>query len=111
MVIVFPLAMLIVLLCVQAGLWFLSRAAANDAAFDGARAAAVVGATSASAKNEASSVLSKVAGPLVSSDSINVTRNATTATVSVSARSESILPGLSLPIHASASSPLESFRP
>ena len=111
LVIVFPVAMVVILLAIQTGLWFLARSAATDAATDGARAAADLGGTPAIGQTEAGSALAQVAGPALSGTTIAVTQTNTTATVTITGHSESILPGLSLPVAVSVSRPLEVVRP
>jgi len=110
-VIIFPVAMVMILLVVQTGMWFLARAAANDAAADGARAAAVVGGSVAAGQSQAESVLGHLAGHLLVGPSVTVTRSATRAQVAITAHTESILPVFSLPVTASAAAPVEVFRP
>lgn len=111
LVIVFPVAMLLVLLLAQAALWFLGRAVAQDAAQDGARAAALLGGSPAAGQEQARSDLVQLAGPMLSSTSVGATEAAGRAQVTVSGTAESILPGLSLHVSASASQPIEEFRP
>ncbi len=111
LVIVFPVAMVVILLAIQTGLWFLARSAATDAATDGARAAAEVGGSPAIGQAQAASALAQVAGPVLAGTSIQVSKTNTTATVTITGHSESILPGLSLPIDVSVSRPREVFHP
>jgi len=109
LVIVFPVAMLLVLLLVQGALWFLGRSVATDAAADGARAAAVVGGTDASGEQAAQSDLRQLAGPMLHATTVTATRSAGRIEVTVSGTAESIFPGLSLPVTASAAQPIERF--
>lgn len=111
LVIVFPVAMLLVLLVVQGALWFLGREVATDAAADGARAAAVVGGTDTSGNEAALTDLRQLGGPTLQGTSVSSTRSAGTVTVTIRGKTESILPGLSLPVSASASEPVERFIP
>lgn len=111
LVIVFPVAMLVILLLIQGALWFLGRSIATDAAQDGARAAAVVGGTPASGETTAVNDLHQLAGPMLSNTSVTATRIAGRAQVTVTGRAESILPGLSLTVSATAAQPVEEFRP
>jgi hypothetical protein len=111
LVIVFPVAMLVILLLVQGALWFLGRSVAADAARDGARAAAVVGGSPAGAVAATRHDLAQLAGPMLSGTSVWATRDAGWARVTVSGRAESIFPGWSLAVSASATAPVEQFRP
>ena len=110
-VIIFPVAIVIILLLVQGALYFLGRAVAADAAQDGARAAAAYGATANMGSAAATSALRQLAGPLLAVTSVSSTRGVGQAQVSVSAHVETILPGLSIPVNASATSTVEVFRP
>lgn len=111
LVIVFPVAMLVILLVIQTALWFLARSIANDAAQDGARAAAVVGGSSSSGQTAASEDLSQLAGTMLSGTSVTAVRNGDSAQVTVTGRAESIIPGWSLWVSATAAEPIEEFRP
>lgn len=111
LVIVFPVAMLLILLLLQAALWFLARSVAQDAAQDGARAAALVGGSPAAGEQAAKADLAQLAGPMLSSTSVSATRSAGRAQVTVSGTAESLLPGFSLTVSASAAEPTEQFRP
>jgi len=111
LVIVFPVAMLLVLILLQAALWFLGRSVAQDAAQDGARAAALLGGGPGAGAQAARADLVQLAGPMLSSTSVSVTEAAGRAEVRVSGVAESILPGFSLEVSASAAEPVEEFRP
>ena len=111
LVIVFPVAMLVILMLLQAALWFLGRSVAQDAAQDGARTAALLGGSAAAGEQAARSDLAQLAGPTLSSTSVNATRSAGVAQVTVSGRAESLVPGFSLTVSASAAQPVEKFRP
>jgi len=109
-VIVFPVAMLLILFVVQGALWFLGREVATDAAADGARAAAVVGGTDASGEQAAQGDLRQLAGPMLHASTVSATRSGGRVTVTVSGSAESIFPGLSIPVSASAAQPVEQFH-
>ena len=81
LVIVFPVAMLLVLILLQAALWFLGRSVAQDAAQDGARAAALLGGGPGAGAQAARDDLVQLAGPMLSSTSVSVTETAGRAQV------------------------------
>jgi Flp pilus assembly protein TadG len=110
-VIVFPVALLLVLLSIQGALWFLGRSVAMDAAQEGARAAAMVGGTSAGGQRVAARALAQLAGPLLSGASVSAARGPDRSEVTVRAAAESIVPGLALTVTARAADPVERFRP
>ncbi|HMK62329.1 MAG TPA: TadE/TadG family type IV pilus assembly protein [Acidimicrobiales bacterium] len=111
LVIVFPIAILLILFLLQAAMWFLGRAVAQDAAQDGARAAALLGGSPTAGEQAARDDLTQLAGPVLSSASVGATDTAGRAQVTVSGVAESILPGFSLNVSASAAEPIEEFRP
>lgn len=111
LVIVFPVALLVILLLVQGALWFLARSVADDAARDGARAVAVVGGSPSGGVAVTTHDLGQLAGPMLTDTSVSATRSATDARVTVTGHAESIFPGWSLFVTASASEPTEQFRP
>jgi hypothetical protein len=111
LVIVFPAAMLLILLVLQGALWFVSRSIASDAAQDGARSAAVVGGTAAAGAAVARNDLAQLAGPMLSVTEVSAARTMSHAEVTVTGRAESILPGFSLSVSATATEPTELFRP
>jgi len=111
LVIVFPVAMLLLLILLQAALWFLGRSVAQDAAQDGARAAALLGGGPTAGAQAAKDDLVQLSGPMLSSTSVSVTETGGRVQVRVSGAAESILPGFSLEVSASAAEPVEEFRP
>lgn len=111
LVIVFPVAMLIILLLFQTALWFLARSIANDAAQQGARAAAVVGGSTSAGQLAATEDLNQLAGAMLSGASVSASRGDGNAAVTVTGRTESIIPGWSLRVSAAATEPVEEFRP
>jgi Flp pilus assembly protein TadG len=109
-VIIFPVAMLVVLLLLQAALWFLARSIANDAAQDGARAAAIVDGSPSAGRTAAANDLVQLAGSMLTRTSVTADRNGDRAQVTVVGRAESIFPGWSLTVTAVAMQPIEEFR-
>ncbi len=79
---------------------------AADQALDAARALA---GTDADGQAEAQNVLQQLAsGPLVDPH-VSVTRTATTVTVTITGHAERVWLGPPLPVHATASGPIEQF--
>jgi hypothetical protein len=108
---VFPAAMVLILLVLQGALWFVGRSIAADAAQDGARSAAVVGGSAASGEAAARNDLAQLAGPMLSATAVSAIRSAGNVQVTVTGKAESIIPGFSLSVSATASLPTEVFRP
>ncbi|MHB2023184.1 MAG: TadE family protein [Mycobacteriales bacterium] len=114
LVLLAPVLMLLIFLVVQAALYFYARQVLLAAAQQADRAARSAASPTLAASESTAAGLGYVRslGPdLVSAPSFTLTHTATTATVVVTGRAVSILPGLALPIRAVSSGPLERFRP
>lgn len=105
-----PLLLLLVLLIVQFAVW-LHAVHIADAAVDQALAdARARGGTATAGRAQARMVLAEIGGVLVD-PTVRVTRGAATARVVVSGTAETVVPGLSLPVRATAQGPVERFVP
>lgn len=102
-----PAILLIIGLIVQAGFWFHARDVAIAAAEEGARAAAYAGAGASNGRSAASDFASRVGSGALKEVAVSATRGATTATVTVTGHSISLVPGLTFTIVQSASVPTE----
>lgn len=106
-----PTLLLFVMASVHVGLWFHARHVASAASQEGARAARASGADDQAGNLKANEFIDQL-GPNVMLDRhITVTRNATTVTVDISGRSPAVIPGLTMAVNASTTSPIEGFRP
>jgi Flp pilus assembly protein TadG len=109
-VLVTPVLLLLVMLVIQFGLWFHAQHVAQAAAEEGARAARSASG-SASAGQERSEAFLDQAGPTIITDRVvTASRTADIVTVQVHGRSVNVVPGIALPINATATSPVERFR-
>lgn len=109
-VLVTPVLLLLVMLVIQFGLWFHAQHVAQAAAEEGARAARSASG-SASAGQERSEAFLDQAGPTIITDQVvTASRTADIVTVQVHGRSLNVVPGIALPINATATSPVERFR-
>jgi Flp pilus assembly protein TadG len=103
-----PTLFAVMFLGMQGALWYHARSVAQAAASDGARAAAVEGAVANDGIRAASSFVTDAGGDRVIVDaSVAGALDATTATVTVSGTSMSVLPGWSPEVTATASVPRE----
>jgi Flp pilus assembly protein TadG len=105
-----PALLLLVLASVHVGLWFHARHIASAASDEGARSARAFGSTDAAGEAKANQFIDQLGPHVMLGRQINVTRSATTVTVTVSGHSPAVIPGLTMAISASTSSPVESFR-
>ncbi len=109
-VLVTPVLLFLVMLVVQFGLWYHAQHVAQAAAEEGARAARVVQGSTATGQDRAAAFLDQAGPTIITDRSITATRTAEAVTVAIRGRSVKVVPGLSLPVEARATSPIERFR-
>lgn len=107
----FPVLLLIIMSVVQFGLWYHAAAVAKAAVAEGVRAARAEGATAADGVAATQDFLAQAGPTIVEGVQLDVSRNADVVRVEIRATATNVVPGLSLPIHAVAESPVEVFRP
>lgn len=106
--VLFPALLLLVCAIFQTGLWYYARNAALAAAEEGARAASVVDGTTADGTVAAAEFIDRAGGKLIQKVRTTARRSTTKATVTVSGRSLSIIPGMDgFQIRQSATLPVE----
>ena len=110
LVIVTPVLLLLIMMIIQFGIWYHASHVAQAAAQEGVRTVRVEAGTASAGKLRAERFVSSAAPTLLVDVNVAATRSATTARVDVNATVRSIVPGLSLPVHAHAESTLESFK-
>lgn len=106
MILVLPALFLIVFLAVQGAFYYHARTVAIAAAQEGARTAAQLG-SNASAGIAAAADFVADTGNVITRASIDGDRSATSAHITVTGYSTTLLPGISLPVSAAASAPVE----
>jgi Flp pilus assembly protein TadG len=111
LVIVMPLLLLLVLASVHVGLWFHANHLVDAAAHEGARAARAMGGTDDDGYQRANQMLRDLGSGSVTDPTVTVTRNAGSVTVSVTGQSPPVIPGLTMAVSASTTSPIETFTP
>ncbi len=111
MVVLTPIAVFLIMWVIQMGLYFHARSVMSAAAQDGARAAQVENATASDATAAANQILADSQNLLIN-DTILVTTDLNTVTVTITAEVQNVLPfwggGI---ITSTASGPTERFRP
>ena len=105
-----PLLLLLVLSSVQVGLWFHARHLVNAAAQEGARAARAAGATDSDGYDRAEQMLSQLGSAAVTSPGVTVTRGPRSVTVTVTGNAPPVIPGFTMWVAATSTSPIEEFR-
>ena len=110
-VLIVPVLLFLVLLIVQFGLWYHAENVARAAAEEGARAAKIEGGTADAGQARADAFLAQAGGKMIEGGTVTATRTATVAAVTVRGTVVAVVPGLRLGVHATATSPTESFTP
>lgn len=110
MVLIVPVLMLLVFTVIQFGLWYHANHVAEAAAQEGVRAARMEDGSAEAGQARAEAFMARNAGSLVERPSVSSLRTDDSARVEVEGTLRSLVPGLSLPIHALAESPVERFR-
>jgi Flp pilus assembly protein TadG len=113
LVLLTPVLIALVFAVIQAALLWHARHVALAAAQQGDRLARVAAVTTDDATIRAATVdyIHSLGADLVGDPVVTVTRAGGWATVTVTGRAVSLLPGATLPVHAVARGPVETFRP
>ena len=107
LVVLMPLLLLIVFASVQGAVYYYARSLAIAGAQEGARAAALPGATPATGRTAAVGFLTDTGGDSLTHLTITGTRTLTTATITVRGSSLSLIPGWAPTVEQSATMPVE----
>lgn len=110
-VLLVPALMFLIMLIIQFGLWYHAQHAVQAAASEGVRAARAETGTGDDGVARAEAFLNDIGPRTVVSPNVKVVVVADQATVEVSGAAPAVVPGLRLPVHASATSSLERFTP
>jgi Flp pilus assembly protein TadG len=102
-----PLLLLLLMLIVQFAMWAHATHIAQAAANAGVQTARAYGSTADVGKTDASSVLSRLAGTILTHTRVDAERAATTATVTVTGDAVAVVPGLHLPVAVTVTAPRE----
>jgi Flp pilus assembly protein TadG len=111
MAIIFPVTVFVIFGILQFGLWYHAASIARSAAQEGARAASAYQASAAAGSAGADQVLHDNAGGLISRVRVVPYRDGEVATVTVSGRALQLVPFIPLAVQASATAPVEAYRP
>ena len=111
LVVATPLLLLMIMLIVQFALWQHAEHVAEAAAQQGVTSARLDGATDTDGQTSAQSALDTFSHSIVVDPVVSVSRTATTVQVAIDGHVETIVPGLSLPVHVTADGPIERFIP
>lgn len=105
----FPVLLLILLSCLQAGVYWYCQSAALSAAQEGVRITAANDGTVGEGTAQASSFLRRISGSLVESAQVTGTRTNTESRVTVRGTVLTLIPGIPFTINATATLPSEEY--
>lgn len=105
-----PVLLFLVMLLVQAGLWFHAQHVAQAAAQEGLRAARVQGGTVVAGDARAHEFLDSLGREIIQGRRVEVDRDGDVATVRVEGWAVNVVPGLRFSISEVAEGPVEVFR-
>lgn len=111
MVILFPVTLLVVLIIIQFGLWYHAADIARAAAQQGVKTASAYGATAGAGQVQARAVLDENGRSLIQGTTVTPFRDGAQARITVTGTALTVVPILHLPIHETATAPVEAFRP
>ncbi|MCC8245031.1 TadE/TadG family type IV pilus assembly protein [Saccharothrix luteola] len=111
LVIATPLLLLMLLAIVQFALWSHATHIAQAAASQGLAAARAQNGTSMAGTTSAQQILDQLAAGPLRDAAVSTDRGAASASVRISGTATSVVPFLSLPVHAEAVGPVERFVP
>lgn len=109
-VLVTPILLFLIMVVIQFGLWYHAQHVVRAASEQGVRAARVDQAEADAGADRAERFLADAGPRLVTEPAITVDRTTDTVTVSVSGRVVAVVPGLELPVRATARGAVERFR-
>lgn len=112
-VVAVPLLMLLILLVIQFAIWENAESIAHATAEEALAAARVQGGTAASGQQRASQVIGQIGSGVLNGPRVSVAVTPADVTVEVAGTAERVLPvpGLSFPVTATVTGPVERFVP
>jgi Flp pilus assembly protein TadG len=112
-VIAVPLLLLLILLIIQFAVWEHAEAIAHATAEEALAAARVQGGTAAGGQQRAAQVISQIGSSVLAGPQVSVTMTPADVTVRVTGTAEQVLPlpGLTFPVTATVTGPVERFVP
>jgi len=102
-----PLLMVLLMAAVQFAIWQHAAHMARAAANEGLQTARAYGSSAAAGKADTTTILASLSGNVLHHPQVTASRNTTTASVTVTGRASSVIPGLSLPVTITVTAPVE----
>jgi len=111
LVIATPLLMLLLLAIVQFALWSHATHIAQAAASEALSAARVSGGSATAGNTEGQRILAQLGSGPLQGGAVNAQRGNTQASVTITGTATSVIPFMTLTVHAEAVGPIEKFTP
>ncbi|MEI2817301.1 MAG: TadE family protein [Microthrixaceae bacterium] len=105
-----PVLLFLIMVVIQAGLWFHGAQIVEAAAQEGALAGRVETGSPAAAEERAREFVTRLSPSIASTAEVHASRSADVTRVVVSGRVQQLIPGLPLTVRGVAESPTERFR-
>lgn len=102
-----PLLGLLLMAAVQFALWQHASHMAQAAANEGVQTARAYGSSAAAGKTDTEALLRDLSGGALSGTSVTASRSATSATITITGRASSVIPGLTFPVKVTVTAPVE----
>lgn len=109
-VLVVPIVLFLILLVIQAGLWFHGSQLVEAAAQEGMQAGRVETGTVSAAEERAKQFVTSLSPSIAATTEVQASRTASTTRVTVTAHVQQVVPGLRLAVSGVAEGPTERFR-
>ena len=99
--------MVLLMAAVQFAIWQHAAHMARAAANEGLQTARAYGSSAAAGRADTSTILASLSGNVLKDPQVSASRSTTTASVTVTGRAASVIPGLSLPVTITVTAPVE----
>ena len=109
-VLVVPVLLFLIMVVVQAGLWFHGKQVVTAAAQEGVQAGRLDGANAATGEEQARRFVQRISPSIARTATVHASRDAERTSVVVTGTVQPVLPGVSLTVVGHAEAPTERFR-
>ena len=109
-VLVVPVLLFLIMVVVQAGLWFHGKQVVTAAAQEGVQAGRLDGANAATGEEQARRFVQRISPSIARTATVHASRDAERTSVVVTGAVQPVLPGVSLTVVGRADAPTERFR-
>jgi Flp pilus assembly protein TadG len=104
-----PLVFVVIFTIINVGFWYHAQNTARSIANSVVQVARIDGGSEAAGQAEASARLAQISEDVIEEPSVSITRGTDQASVTVTGRVRSLIPGLTFPVRQTATGPTERF--